>query len=151
MHDWRWANIRAWCMWIRIDIWGIGHYGVYWYLFFVCRGWLRNEVGCWTVGGLDMEWWFCGLMDGWMDCGHVWFRFKKTYESFHSMPGALPFTRCSPCSNPCETGRLIAKIMHLCHSAAEEMSSVLPTEPDRYLLQYLLCLVVQTPYGILCQ
>jgi len=53
-------------MWIRIDIWGIGHYGVYWYLFFMCRGWLRNEVGCWTVGGLDMGWWFCGLMDdGW--------------------------------------------------------------------------------------
>jgi len=33
---------------------GLGHYGVYWYLFFMCRGWLPNEVGCWTTGGLNM-------------------------------------------------------------------------------------------------
>jgi len=26
----------------------------------MCRGWLLNEVGCLTVGDLDMGWWFCG-------------------------------------------------------------------------------------------
>ena len=91
--------------------------------FFMCRGWLRNEVGYWTVGGLDMGRRFWRRMADMFGSGSR----RNTNTSFNpcSFVTDIPLAMLQPVNTPTSQWYLlVTMITSLAHSAEEEMSFV---------------------------